>query len=147
MAARAEMRLTMAMPANSPPCPYAMLAPRNAALVPVALEPEGVPDPATVGLVDPPAAPVGPVAPAPADVGLFDVPADPVGVGLAETGITALLPMDEALEENPGSGAVPFAPGVNKSSAMPFEMEAVVTQLDELGMVKGAVGVTVSPTV
>jgi hypothetical protein len=32
-------------------------------------------------------------------------------------------------------------------SGMPLEMVLVVTQLDELGMVAGAVGVTVSPTV
>lgn len=51
------------------------------------------------------------------------------------------------LEENPVGGAVPFAPAVNDASGMPLEMVAFVTQLDELGMLKGAVGVTVSPTV
>jgi hypothetical protein len=44
-------------------------------------------------------------------------------------------------------GAVPIAPEVNDASAMPLAIVGVVTQFDELGMLNGALGVTVSPTV
>jgi len=134
------MRETRAIPAYSPPLPYPMRAPRNAALEPVAAEPE------------PEAVEPAPVGAAPAEVTFFVVasPAEP------EPAPAPALPVAEAAapvaepavaEEKPGRGAVPMAPAVRSEAAMPFEMLDVVTQLEELGVVKGALGVTVSPTV
>jgi len=73
--------------------------------------------------------------------------ADAELLGILETGEE--LPTWEIalLGENPAGGAVPFAPAVRDASAMLFETVAWVTQLEELGVVNGAVGVTVSPTV
>lgn len=51
------------------------------------------------------------------------------------------------LEENPGGGAVPFAPAVKEASGIPLEIVALFTQFDDLGVLNGPVGVTVSPTV
>lgn len=43
-------------------------------------------------------------------------------------------------------GAVPIAPEVRDARAIPLAMVDVVTQFDERGVLKGALGVTVSPT-
>lgn len=51
------------------------------------------------------------------------------------------------LLEKPSGGAVPTASAVSRDPAMPLEMVALVTQLDELGVLAGAAGVMVSPTV
>jgi len=122
-----------------------MLAPRNAALDPVVLEPEpeaeAEPDPAELGvdfalllvifwvLKLPEGEP-------PAVTGAEPVADDP-GADAAVAGV----------EVKPGKGVLPLAPAVNNEASMPFPMVEVVTQLDELGMVYGASGVTVVPTV
>lgn len=97
---------------------------------PVDLAPEAPVEPAAgvvaffeVEITEPPEA----LAPSPAGV--------PVG---AESGV---------LEEKPSGRAVPTALAVSKEAAIPLEIVALVTQFEELGVLNGASGVTVSPTV